>query len=255
MCRVNQFVFSCGCPATERFRYKLCRSPNSESCVIEDDDYKLNFRCRRCIVHEILTESIQPKHDRTEDNTRQWSSAPTLGKADNRYCWLIDARFSEGERNFWEEDPGLDFEWIVPSRCFVDPGFRSLDPFEDDRRKQLVEGASSINVPREEERDLAPDELEDNSTAEQHHHSTEEQSPPISTKLNCNGRSTEEQQNRSTEGDRPPISIKLNCNWHAKPGPCCVQQRRRGAIWAERPEDVEARVTGKIVGDTCVAPF
>lgn len=253
MCRVKQFVFLCNCPATERFRYKLCRSPNSKSCVIKDDDCKLNFRCRTCIIDEILTESIQVRQHKREGNTIHLSSATTLEDV-KRYWWLVDARFNEGERKFWEGDPSLDFEWHVPSRCFMDPGFRSLDPFEDDRRKQLLEGASSIKVPRKEERDLAPEERDDNSTAEQHQHSTEERCPPISIKFNSNASSTEEQ-HHSTKEHTPLISIKLNCNWVAKPGPCCIQRTRRGAIWVERPEDVEARVDGKIVGDTCVAPF
>lgn len=223
MCRVKQFVYSCGHPATESFRYRLCQSPGTTTCVAVDDQHNLNSPCARC---------IRAKAGRTAQDLQEFSEQTATG-------WEKTNR-----RVFTNGDSALDFEWHVPSRCFVDQGFRSLDPFGDDKKKQLRLAPSGITETREEERELAPDELEeepmaghsgdmmevdDPGRAEEwqsvpnrlHSHppsimeqqaSAEEQLPRISIKPHYNELSTEEQQGPSTMEQKLPVSIKLHCN-------------------------------------------
>lgn len=189
-----------------------------------DEEYTLDSQCGDCIRNEVA---------RKVEYWEEW-------------CDQTAAQWEDTNRNLFRNgDPSLDFDWHVPTRCFVDPGFRSLDPFQDDKKKQLRMAASGSTVTREVEREVAPDELDDEPmddqddeteavderpTVEQQRPisirlrcnppSTEEQKPRISVKLRCNPPSTEQQEIPSSEEQKPRIRIKLNC----KPRPSEEQQ-------------------------------
>ncbi|KAK5050800.1 hypothetical protein LTR84_003359 [Exophiala bonariae] len=237
MCRVKQFAFSCGHPATESFRYRLCQAPGTETCMVIDDRYDLNSPCHRCIRWEAR---------RTTQNFQEIENLTARG-------WEETNR-----RVFYNGDSALDFEWHVPSRCFIDVGFRSLDPFGDDKKKQLRLAATGMTETREEERQLAPDELEDDSmeghsgdmmeideqpvaeerrplsirllcippsNMEQQTSTEEQQQPRRSSRLRRNKLSTGEQSGPSTIKQKRPVSIKLHCN-----RPKRVKKRPRTSI-------------------------
>src|SRR5271154_2991000 len=95
MCTTTQYLYICCHPATHRFRNAVCIAPNSRICRIQDGNSTLPYSCLSCAA---------------KGYSMPIFNISTL-----------------------EPDDGKDLfkdVWHIPSRCFVDVGFRTLDPFK-----------------------------------------------------------------------------------------------------------------------------
>jgi hypothetical protein len=190
MCTTNQVLFVCSHQATHRFRTSVCRQANRGRCKIYDATEILSFPCMDCAA---------------------------IVKDKRRKCG--DGR----HRPFQEECPLpnglLNTTWHVPSRCFVDAGFQTLDPF---------------GVP--EDRENAAQTLVRPHTAEfspsgMHMGLVANRSPVLTDKRG-----------------RWRVS-KGNQNWQLSS--CCLRETREGAYEATRLEGREERINGRIIDSFC----
>ena len=115
MCKTVLYVWMCGHPATKRFRNSICDSAGVQECHVEDVTTVIGYPCSRCI------------------------------KQRARMTWVGSGA----------ENPALDDDWYVPSRCFIDVGFRSLNPFQDDKSRSSRPPISG----RRHDDDLIPPEM------------------------------------------------------------------------------------------------
>jgi len=132
------------------------------------------------------------------------------------------------------ENPALDDFWYVPSRCFIDVGFRTLNPFQEDRSKSSASRMSS--PPHDDE--LIPPEM------------------PIP-------------ESPATPREKKRLWRRL-VNWfttlttrnkpHPELSPCCIETARSKSStpFVGRLEDPESRSSGhygRIKEDLCQSPF
>lgn len=97
MCTTSQYVYACLHTASYRFRTSICRNPAKASCRIRDENCFLPYSCPKC-----------------------------AGKLRLRNGKLARERITG------QTDPNTmiaKMTWHVPSRCFIDTGFRNLNPF------------------------------------------------------------------------------------------------------------------------------
>jgi hypothetical protein len=190
MCTTNQVFFVCSHQATHRFRTSVCRQTNRGRCKIYEANEVLSFPCIDCAA---------------------------IFNDKRRKCG--DGR----DRPFQEQGPlpsrFLNTTWHVPSRCFVDAGFQTLDPF----------GVL-------EDRENAAQTLVQLHTGE----------------FSPSGTRMEPVANRSSvlsdKRGRWRVS-KGNQNWQLSS--CCLRETRAGAYQATRLEGREERSDGRIVDSFC----
>ena len=189
MCTTNQLIYVCSHQATHRFRTGVCKKANRERCNIHDDTEILSFHCKNCAVQ------INRKRRRCGDGRNR-----SLLKQDALPNRLLNAT------------------WHVPSRCFVDVGFRTLDPFG------------------------AGDDQE--SAAEAGLRSQRAEISPFGTHVEL-------------VASRSPVETDQRGCWKfvgsqkCRPSPCCMAETRQGAYQATRLEGREERVRGRIMDSFC----
>lgn len=181
MCTTVQYFFSCGHPSTHRFRTETCAALNSRACRVNDTDSWLGFPCRRCTLVR-LAHGIK---------IRTPPEADTLEYNDI---------------------------WHIPSRCFVDVGFRTLDPFRDDESQPVSPLSPAPTI-------LSPTTLRTSSRWSQFG-----------------------KDDRSTCAKLIARVMRFK-----KISPCCEDRARRGAVPAVRLEGRENRIEGRLMDDHCVS--
>ena len=179
MCTTVQYFFSCGHPATHRFRNSICAISFSRACRIRDMDSWLRFPCRRCTVQRLAVGiKIRTRPD--------------------------------------SDDQGYNDIWHIPSRCFVDVGFRTLDPFRDD-----------ISPP------VSPNSPAPSLTS------------PLTQKPTSRwSHFPKDDRNKCAKLIAKVMRFK-------KLSPCCENRARRGAFPAVRLEGPENRINGLVMEDHC----
>jgi hypothetical protein len=100
MCTTNQVIYICSHRATHRFRTGVCRNATHGRCTIHDETEVLSYPCIDCAA------LVSKKRRRSGDGR-------------DRPC---EMQGPPSKRL-------LSATWHVPSRCFVDVGFQTLDPF------------------------------------------------------------------------------------------------------------------------------
>jgi hypothetical protein len=171
-------MFSCGHPAAHHFRNEACSLSTTRLCHIKDTDSWLRFPCRRCII------------------VRQANGIKVKTAEDAVHDEYNDV-------------------WHIPSRCFVDVGFRTLDPFREDK----LEPVSPCS--------------------------------PAPTILSPTSRSTSAW-SHFTKDDRSKCAKLLSrVMKFRKVSPCCEERQRRGAYPAVRLEGRENRIEGRVMDDHC----
>ena len=111
MCTTSQYLYNCLHPASYRFRTCVCRNPASSSCRVRDENSFLLYTCPKCA---------------SKSRTRNGKQASGRNKQD------IDINIMVAKKT-----------WHVPSRCFIDTGFRNLDPF---RTQTKIEAANNAGL-------------------------------------------------------------------------------------------------------------
>jgi hypothetical protein len=178
MCVTVQYLFNCGHEATHRFRTNMCPIARSRDCRIQDTNKWLGFPCRRC---------AKSRHS-------SWK----------RYCAGAHA----------DSDQFVD-HWAIPSRCFVDVGFRTLDPFAKEVRSvpvsPLTPNAPSLGLPR--------------------------------------ARKTQSMWVSNPASD---VCVRFMARMKLKrSSPCCDSSTSKGAFQAVRLEGCRDRIEGRIVENHC----
>lgn len=190
MCTTNQVLFVCSHQATHRFRTGVCRLANRGRCKIYDATEILSFPCMDCAA--------------IFNDTR-------------RKCG--DGR----DRPFQEQGPLpntlLNATWHVPSRCFVDAGFQTLNPFGVPEARENA--AQSLVRPHRPE--FSPSGM---------HVELVSNPSPVLTDTYGRRRVSKGNQNR-----------QLNS--------CCMRETREGAYQATRLEGREERINGRIMDSFC----
>ena len=191
MCTTNQIVFKCSHRATYRYRTSVCQTASRRKCYIWDQTSVLPFPCRNCVVPD-------------RQNRRRCGGGG-----------LKESSQQEGGLPYRL----LDETWHVPSRCFVDVGFKTLDPFgmgED--RKNATETA----VPSQRA-EISPFRMHVELVA-----------------------------------SRSPVRTDQSGSWKCARGiekwrlsSCCLQETRNGAYQATRLEDWGDRLRGMIADSFC----
>lgn len=97
MCKTTQYLYLCSHSATYRFRTSICRNPAASSCRIRDENSILPYACSKC------TARTRTRNGRQAGERIRQSTDINIIVAKNI--------------------------WYIPSRCFIDTGFQSLDPF------------------------------------------------------------------------------------------------------------------------------
>src|SRR5271170_89636 len=190
MCTTNQVLFVCSHQATHRFRTGVCWQANRGRCKIYDATEILSFPCMDCAA------IVNNKRRKRGDG--RGGSFPQKGPLPNRL---------------------LHTTWHVPSRCFVDVGFQTLDPFSvrDDQENPAE------TVGRSQRVEFLPARMPMELVANQ--------SPVLTDKRG-----------------RWRVS-KGNQNWQLNS--CCLRKTREGAYQATRLEDREERINGRIMDSFC----
>lgn len=117
-------------------------------------------------------------------------------------------------------DPAFDDDvWHVPSRCFFDVGYRTLNPFQEGR---------------------SPDSCRPTSPAE----------PPIPE----NGHSLIQAQIEEDSSVCKRLIRRLTLKRKAE-SPCCARDSQGSPFLATRIEGSEQRIRGRIMEDRCESPF
>jgi hypothetical protein len=120
MCTTKKYLYVCECPASSEFRNDLCETPGLGRCRLVENFVFLREPCHHCIeTRDELLEVPVNGADSSDDS-----------------CDDVD-----------DEDV-----WQMPTRCFIDCGFKTLDPFKADRDKKSISW-------RPMEEDIAPEVL------------------------------------------------------------------------------------------------
>ena len=118
-----------------------------------------------------------------------------------------------------EQEPEYGDVWHIPSRCFVDVGFRKLDPFREEENSEPE--SSTAFTPRES---IDQDPL----------------TPPLTP-------------TKTRDAELNLCWRLLRRLTMRKPSPCCVSERSRGALEATRIEGRDYRVDG-VIPARCESP-
>ncbi len=178
MCITTQYLFNCSHEATHRFRSDMCSTARTRDCRIQDTNNWINFPCRKCAKSQ-------------------------------QHLWQ---RWWTGSRR---DSPNYDDFWHIPSRCFVDVGFRTLDPFATGNRSEPLSPLSPAPPPTES--------------------MSARKTQSIWASLQSSNRCS-----RLLEKMRLKHS-----------SPCCETQTQQGAFPAVRLEGPSDRLQGRIVDDHC----
>jgi hypothetical protein len=175
-----QYYFCCGHPATHRFRNQLCQQSKGRSM------------CRIRDVSKFIDSEC-------------------------RRCALDRLRRAQSSR---PRPTAFDDVWYIPTRCFVDIGFRTLDPF--------LSGSSEPKSPLTGVPTLSPLTME----------------LPRRASLWENPSSPRTE--RSPIDKFFPKFLRLK-----KTSPCCDEKSFADAFQAVRLEDYDARIEGRIMDNHC----
>jgi hypothetical protein len=190
MCTTNQVLYVCSHQATHRFRTGVCRNAICGRCTIHDETEVLSYPCMDCAA---LVSKNQ--HRCGHGRGRMWQKQGPLSSR------LLNAT------------------WHVPSRCFVDVGFQTLDPFgvglhQEDPEQTLVRSQRADISPFGEHVELV--------------------------------------------GNRSPVETVQHGRWKFARGneiwslsPCCLRETGYGAYQATRLEGPDERVSGRIMDSFC----
>ena len=178
MCTTVRYYFSCEHPATHRYRTDVCETSQLGACRIKDTNKRLRIPCGRCLIRQGIKFQIP-----------------------------AELQLKESE----------DI-WHVPTRCFVDVGFRTLDPFREDQS------------PPTSPLSLAPTILSPTSNKR---HSVWPHSP--------------------NDDSGKCAKLLARVMRFKKVNPCCEERARRGAFPAVRLEELESRNGGRMMDDHCQA--
>lgn len=108
--------------------------------------------------------------------------------------------------------------WHIPSRCFVDVGYRTLNPFHEDKSSEPCTPISPIEPP-------IPQQV---------------LTPPVTP----------------VKDDKNVYKRLIRrLTLRKKAGPCCAKEAQAGAFLAVRLEGREQRMYGRIQEDRCESPF
>lgn len=177
MCTTTQYFFCCGHTATHRFRNQLCSQSKGRICRIRDTNRFIEGECRKC------------QQDREEQRQQSRMRAP--------------ATFED--------------IWYIPTRCFVDVGFRTLDPFM---------GSGDMNLDPISPLTVIPPLLPLSAV-----------SPKAES---CSG------------ALKSPVERVLpRFRRHKNTRPCCEDLSLADAFQAVRLEDYDARPEGRIMDNHC----
>ncbi|KAI1614631.1 hypothetical protein EDD37DRAFT_110381 [Exophiala viscosa] len=199
MCKTVQYVWLCSHAATKRFRNSICDSAGVRECHIQDATTVVGHPCEECI--------------------KRRASMTWVGNG--------------------SEYPALDDDWYVPSRCFIDVGFRTLDPFQEDKSRTSTPRTSG--APHDD--DQIPPEMA---------------IPPQSATL------TSPTKNKSLWRrlvDRVTSCVeRFTTRRRSGPlsSPCCVETAKSRKFVFGRLEDPGNRSSGhygRILEDHCQSPF
>lgn len=190
MCTTTQVLFLCSHQATHRFRTGVCRNANRDRCSISDETEVLSYPCKGCAA---LTSKMGRR--RGDGGERRWQ---------------MPHPFPERL---------LNVSWYVPSRCFVDVGFQTLDPFgvgehQEDIAEPLAYSQRAEISPSGGDREIMV--------------------------------------------SRRPVETLQHGSWKAPRGNemwslslCCHRATRQGGYQATRLEGLDERISGRIVDSFC----
>ncbi len=192
MCATTQYLFNCLHPATHCFRTNVCRGVGHRNCHISDRHKMLPYPCRDC-AHK-----------------------PQKMRRDFPLSGLPAGYQATGD------EPANEI-WVVPTRCFVDIGFRTLDPF---RTRHVVSGLAR------------PAAMSQGLGA-------------VPRESLCE--TTQFAEDRSVDYEVRPCRYSHvdGTKENRELSPCCMRQRRYGAFQATRLEGYDDRIRGKIVDSFC----
>lgn len=119
MCTSTRVWYGCGHEATKPFRAAVCLLPCTPACEVRFRILRLPWHCPRCLwgVHE---------------------NTPGMNRST-----ILPMDYQEGSGPAFSET-----FWHIPTRCFIDPGFVTLDPFAADRVKQQIEAEEKRLIAR-----------------------------------------------------------------------------------------------------------
>ncbi|KAJ4505911.1 hypothetical protein HRR83_008426 [Exophiala dermatitidis] len=180
MCTTRRYFFLCCHPATHRFRNTVCADPDVRGCVVHDYNVYLRQPCKKCA-------------------NQGWPATCTAGA---------------------EQPFAFDDTWYIPSRCFVDVGFRTLNPFASN---DGVDVASTLPLPIEP--------------------ATEQGTTPSEQ-----GMTPPEPPSRRSRRLREMMIQRLAMRRLAD---CCAKETRAGAYEAVRIESRDHRNHGTLPGNRC----
>lgn len=190
MCTTRRYLYLCCHPATNRFRNTACDNHSGRGCRPRDFNVYLAYPCRECCKNGM--QSVDTGVDKT------------------------DFVFSD--------------TWYIPSRCFIDSGFRTLDPFQDEPMSSLPSTpviTSVVDPPSRPGSCIAPPET----------------TPPFTPFWLKDELSLYRKLFRRVTKRKQALST------------CCAREKRNGPVQRTRLEGRDFRRAGKIVENRCEAPF
>lgn len=183
MCTTVQYLFRCGHPATHRFRNQLCQQSKCRVCRIKDTNKFLEGECRKC----------QQMPQQRQQSFR------------------------------FKEPAAFEDTWFIPTRCFVDIGYRTLDPFHSGTEPKDDSISPSTSMP-----------------------------PPLPISPVTPKTESAWGALTSPKSEKSPLERFFpRLRRHKKTGPCCDELSLEDALQAVRLEDFEARIEGRIMDNHC----
>lgn len=183
MCTTTQYFFCCGHPATHRFRNQICPQLKGRNCRIRDTNRFIEGECRKC--------------QQERQNRRQ---RPVVRSLDS-----------------------FEDVWYIPARCFVDVGFRTLDPFLSEPDPDPISPLTTVAP-------LLPLPL-----------------TPVTPKSESAWGSL-----KSPGLERSPVQRFFpRFRRLKKSSPCCGDMTLESAFQAVRLEDYDVRIEGRIMDNHC----
>lgn len=185
MCTTTQYFFCCGHPATHRFRNELCPQSKGRICRIRDTNRFIEGECRKC--------QLERQNQRRRPRARN-----------------LDA---------------FDDVWYIPTRCFVDIGYRTLNPFLAETEEDPISPLTTVPPPLP-------------------------LSPAAPKTESCSGEVT------SPRSEKSPVKRVFPRFWRQKKSSqCCEDMTLANAFQAVGLEDYDARIEGRIMDNHCESAF
>lgn len=248
MCTTKQYFFTCQHTASHRFRNSLCSE--QPQCRIRDESIVVQSLCKRCqIHHDLAGQQRQRRRGRSRSPSKLTTQLP-----------LHESRTRERETpdKIWraaEEDI-----WVVPRRCFVDIGFRTLDPFGTNNARVRA-GSSNSGVDGDLGRcneGKGNHQLENSLPLSFPTQPTAFQ-PASPSKPTLMPSRSKQDQLRSEGVESLDVSRSTNCSTtrpkasQVELAECCKKESRYGAVHMRRLEDTEVRFAGRIRENSCIS--